>query len=99
MISPASRFARAARDATHDRVSDQFVQRVMTCGVKFAAGTDMCWYSPGKTCGEASVTTLLNLHAAGMPWLHLIRAVTANAAEMLGWQDRIGAIEPGKFSA
>jgi imidazolonepropionase-like amidohydrolase len=28
----------------------------------------------------------------------VIRAVTVNAAEMLGWQDRIGALEPGKFA-
>jgi imidazolonepropionase-like amidohydrolase len=28
----------------------------------------------------------------------VIRAVTSNAAEMLGWGDRIGAIEPGKFA-
>ena len=27
----------------------------------------------------------------------MIRAITTNAAEMLGWQDRVGAIEPGKF--
>jgi cytosine/adenosine deaminase-related metal-dependent hydrolase len=26
------------------------------------------------------------------------RAITVNAAEMLGWQDRVGAIEPGKFA-
>jgi cytosine/adenosine deaminase-related metal-dependent hydrolase len=30
--------------------------------------------------------------------LDVIRAVTINGAEMLGWQDRIGAIEPGKFA-
>ena len=24
--------------------------------------------------------------------------VTTNAAEMLGWQDRVGSIEPGKFA-
>jgi cytosine/adenosine deaminase-related metal-dependent hydrolase len=29
--------------------------------------------------------------------LDVIRAITTNAAEMLGWQDRAGAIEPGKF--
>ena len=28
----------------------------------------------------------------------MIRAITTNAAEMLGWQDRIGSIEPGKFA-
>jgi len=38
------------------------------------------------------------LHKAGMPSLDVIRAITANAAEMLGWQDRIGAVEPGKFA-
>ena len=33
-----------------------------------------------------------------MPSLDVIRAITSNAAEMLGWQDRIGTIEPGKFA-
>ena len=38
------------------------------------------------------------LGEAGMPPLDIIRAVTTNAAEMLGLQDRVGAIEPGKFA-
>jgi imidazolonepropionase-like amidohydrolase len=38
------------------------------------------------------------LRNSGMPALDIIRAVTENAAEMLGWQDRVGAIEPGKFA-
>ena len=33
-----------------------------------------------------------------MPSLDVIRAITTNAAEMLGWQDRVGAIERGKFA-
>jgi imidazolonepropionase-like amidohydrolase len=32
------------------------------------------------------------------PPLDIIRAVTVNAAEMLGWQDRVGAVEPGQFA-
>jgi imidazolonepropionase-like amidohydrolase len=96
--SPAWRSARATADARRDQLYDQLVQRVLKSGVKFAAGTDMCWYWPGKTCGQATVTTLLNLHAAGMPSLDVIRAITVNAAEMLGWQDKVGAIEPGKFA-
>jgi len=40
----------------------------------------------------------VNLHQAGMPALDVIRAITANSAEMLGWGDRIGAVEPGKFA-
>ena len=98
VVSAASRAARAASDARHDPLYDQLVRRVLKSGVKFACGTDMCWYWPGKTCGQASVTTLLNLRAAGMPAIDVIRAITVNAAEMLGWQDRIGAIEPGKLA-
>ena len=66
--------------------------------VKFAAGSDMGWFYPGKTRGQASVGRFPTLHQAGMPSLDVIRAITTNAAEMLDWQDRVGAIEPGKFA-
>ena len=71
---------------------------MLKSGVKFAAGSDMDWYYQGKTRGEASVAMLLNLRAAGMPALDVIRSVTTNAAEMLGWQDKVGSIETGKFA-
>jgi imidazolonepropionase-like amidohydrolase len=58
----------------------------------------MCWFYPGKTRGEASAATFVNLHDAGMPPLDVIRSITTNAAEMLGWKDRVGAIDPGKFA-
>jgi len=77
---------------------DSLVRRVLKSGVKFAAGTDMCWHYPGKTCGQASTSRFPTLHEAGMPSLEVIRAVTSNAAEMLGWADRIGTIESGKFA-
>jgi hypothetical protein len=83
---------------SRDRVYDSLVQRVMKSGVKFAAGSDMGWFYPGKTRGEASISRFPTLHKAGMPSLDVIRAITTNAAEMLGWQDRIGAVEPGKFA-
>jgi imidazolonepropionase-like amidohydrolase len=97
VISAAARAARVASNARRDRQYDGLVQRVLKSGVKFAAGTDMCWFYPGKTCGEASVATLVKLRDAGLTSLDVIRAITINAAEMLGWQDRIGAVEPGKF--
>jgi imidazolonepropionase-like amidohydrolase len=93
--SPA---ARAASDARRDQAYDALVGRVLKSGVRFSAGSDMCWMWSGKTRGEASVATLLNLHKAGMPALDVIRAMTTNAAETLGWADRIGALEPGKFA-
>jgi imidazolonepropionase-like amidohydrolase len=82
----------------HDRQYNSLVQRVLKSGVKFAAGSDMGWFYPGKTRGQASVSRFPTLHDAGMSSLDVIRAITTNAAEMLGWQDRVGAIEPGKFA-
>jgi imidazolonepropionase-like amidohydrolase len=87
-----------ASDEPYDRQYDSLVQRVLKSGVKFAAGSDMGWFYPGKTRGQASVSRFPTLHQAGMPSLDVIRAITTNAAEMLGWQDRIGAVEPAKFA-
>ena len=85
-------------EVSDNQLYNSLVQRVLKSGVKFAAGTDMCWHYPGKTCGQASVSRFPTLHEAGMPSLDVIRAITTNAAEMLSWQDRVGAIEPGKFA-
>ena len=97
VVSPAFRAANTYTDTRRKRYND-LVQRVLKSGVKFSAGSDMCWFYPGKTRGQASTATFVKLHDAGMPALDVIRAVTVNAAEMLGWGDRVGAIEPGKFA-
>ena len=98
VMSPAFQSSNASSDARVQKQYDELVPRILKSGVKFAAGSDMCWFYPGKTRGEASAATFVNLRAAGMPPLDVIRAITVNAAEMLGWQDRIGSIEPGKFA-
>jgi imidazolonepropionase-like amidohydrolase len=97
LVHPAVKFAGAFSEPDR-RTYDSLVQRVLKSGVKFAAGSDMGWFYPGKTRGQASVSRFPTLHQAGMPPLDVIRAITTSAAEMLGWQDRIGAIEPGKFA-
>jgi imidazolonepropionase-like amidohydrolase len=91
----AERLISAARSKQH---YDELIQRVLKSGVKFAAGSDMCWFYPGQTRGQASTATFVKLRQAGMSALDVIRAVTVNAAEMLGWGDRVGAIEAGKFA-
>jgi imidazolonepropionase-like amidohydrolase len=98
VVSPASRadFAKSLQGSRQRYNS--LVQRVLKSGVKFAAGSDMCWFYPGKTRGQASATVFPSLHDAGMPPLDVIRAITTNAAEMLGWQDSVGALEAGKFA-
>ena len=98
VLSPAARAKRAASAARSKQLYDQLIQRVLKSRVKFAMGSDMCWFRPGETCGEATVAVFVRLHQAGVPALDVIRAVTSNAAEMLGWGDRIGSIEPGKFA-
>jgi imidazolonepropionase-like amidohydrolase len=98
VITPATRagWASSARSIKEDY--DQLVARVLKSGVKVAAGSDMCWYAAGKTRGAASTAVFVNLRQAGMPALDVIRAITINSAEMLGWQDRIGSIESGKLA-
>ena len=98
VLPPGVHAAEVAGAARGKARYEELVRRVMKSGVKVAAGSDMCWFYPGKTRGQASVGTFVNLSGAGLPPLDAIRAVTVNAAEMLGWQDRIGAIEPGKFA-
>ena len=97
-MSPGFRASLAASDVLERQQSRALIQRVLTQGVKFAAGSDMIWAYPGKTRGQATATMFSALQDAGMPPLDIIRAVTVNAAEMLGWQDRLGTIEPGKLA-
>ena len=98
VMSETFRSARLSSDARGRQRYDSLVQRVLKSGVKFAAGSDMCWYFPGKTRGQATASVFISLHDAGVPALDVIRAITTSAAEMLGWQDRVGTIEPGKFA-
>ena len=98
VISPASRAALAGSVERSRQRYNNLVQRVLKSGVKFALGSDMCWFYPGKTRGQATANVFPPMHDAGMPALDVIRAITTNAAEMLGWQDRVGSIEPGKFA-
>src|SRR6202140_45287 len=83
-------------DASDERENQRYnslVQRVLKSGVKFAAGSDMGWFYPGKTRGQASMSRFPTLHEAGMPSLDVLRSITTNAAGMLGGKNGIGAID------
>ncbi|HEY0005834.1 MAG TPA: amidohydrolase family protein [Pyrinomonadaceae bacterium] len=73
-------------------------QRAMKAGVKIAAGSDQYFIYPGRTRGQATLLMLETLVSEGLPALEAIRAATVNASELLGWQDRIGTIEAGKYA-
>jgi imidazolonepropionase-like amidohydrolase len=74
------------------------LRRAVKAGVRIASGSDMIFMYPGKTRGQASLLVLEALNSEGLPPLDCIRAATINAAELLGWQDRIGTIEAGKLA-
>jgi imidazolonepropionase-like amidohydrolase len=97
-LSPDARSGLTAGDEQRRQQGAALVARVLKSGVKFAAGSDMGWYYPGKTRGEATATMFSALRAGGLPPLDILRAVTTSAAEMIGWQDRVGSIEAGKFA-
>ena len=74
------------------------LQRAMKLNVKMAAGSDMWFAYPRKTRGEATLLMLEAMQAAGMPAADVLRSTTSNAAELMGWGDRVGSIEAGRFA-
>src|ERR1043166_8494471 len=66
VLSAETRSSRLTSGARRDKQYQDLVQRVLKSGVSFAAGSDMCWFYPGRTRGQASVATFLNLRDAGM---------------------------------
>jgi imidazolonepropionase-like amidohydrolase len=98
VMSAEDASTRAPSDLRARQRYASLVHRVRTSGVKFAAGSDMCWFYPGHSRGQATSAALFSLRETDMPPLDLVRALTSSAAEMLGWEDRVGAVEPGHFA-
>jgi len=69
------------------------VKRAFDSGVKIAFGTDAAVYPHGLNAHEFAVYVRL-----GMTPLQAIRTATVNAADLLGWSDKVGGIEPGKWA-
>ena len=68
-------------------------KKALAAGVKIAFGTDAGPFPHGTQAIEFEWMTRY-----GMPPLQAIQAATINAADLMGWGDQIGAIEPGKFA-
>jgi len=68
-------------------------KKALGAGVKIAFGTDAGSFPHGTQAIEFEWMTRY-----GMSPLDAIRAATINAADLLGWADDIGALEPGKYA-
>src|SRR5947209_4511537 len=69
------------------------IAHAFSSGVKIALGTDAAVYPHGLNAHEVSVYVRI-----GMTPLQAIQTSTINAADLLGWSDKVGTIAPGKWA-
>jgi imidazolonepropionase-like amidohydrolase len=71
----------------------QNIARAFKADVKVAFGTDAAVYPHGLNAHEFAVMVKL-----GMPPIQAIKSATISAADLIGWADRVGTIEPGHYA-
>jgi imidazolonepropionase-like amidohydrolase len=69
------------------------VKKAFAAGVKIGFGTDAAVYPHGLNGHEFAVYVRL-----GMTPLQAIQTATVNDADLLGWSDKVGTLEAGKFA-
>jgi imidazolonepropionase-like amidohydrolase len=75
-------------------VEKQNAIKAIKAGVKVALGTDAAVYPHGLNAHEVDVY----VNQFGMSPLQGIQTGTINAADLMGWTDKVGTIEPGKWA-
>ena len=68
-------------------------KKAFAAGVKIGFGTDAAVYPHGLNAHEFNVYVRL-----GMTPLQAIQTATVNDADLLGWSDKVGVIEPGHYA-
>jgi imidazolonepropionase-like amidohydrolase len=69
------------------------IGKAIKAGVPIAFGTDAAVYPHGLNAREFAVLVKL-----GMTPAQAIRTATVNASDLLGWSDKVGSIEAGKYA-
>jgi imidazolonepropionase-like amidohydrolase len=67
--------------------------KAVEAGVRISFGTDSGTYPHGMNASQFA-----SMVKYGMTPMEAIRSATVVAAELLGWRDRVGALEPGLFA-
>lgn len=68
-------------------------RKCVEAGVKLAFGTDSGVYPHGMNARQFATMV-----EHGMTPMQAVRSATIVAAELIGWEDRVGALEPGRFA-
>src|ERR1700726_295685 len=74
-------------------VSERSFRRALSAGVKVAFGSGVGPFPHGTQTKEFEYMVKF-----GMTPAQVIRAATSDAALLMGWQDRIGSVQVGKFA-
>ena len=74
-------------------VSERSFPRAVAQGVKIAFGSGVGPFPHGTQNKEFAYMVKF-----GMTPVQAIRAATVDAAQLMGWQDRVGSVEAGKFA-
>lgn len=75
------------------RIHEASFRRALSRGVKIAFGTDVGPFPHGTQAKEFEYMVRF-----GMSPAQALQSATSTAAELMGWQDRIGSVEKGKFA-
>jgi imidazolonepropionase-like amidohydrolase len=69
-------------------------KRAIAAGIKVALGTDAAVYPHGLNAHELDVY----VNQFGMTPLAALQTGTLNAADLMGWSDKVGSLEPGHWA-
>jgi imidazolonepropionase-like amidohydrolase len=75
------------------RTQRESFRKAVEAGVKIAYGTDAAIFPHGKNARQ-----FRHMVEWGLTPLEAIQSATVGSAELLGWEDRVGSITPGKLA-
>lgn len=81
------------KEASVGRLQRESFRRAVQAGVKLAFGTDAGVYPHGWNGKQFA-----KMVEWGMTPMQAIQSATTSAADLLGWSDRVGSIQPGRYA-
>ena len=81
------------KEAKVGRTQRENFRRAVQAGAKLAFGTDAGVYPHGRNGKQ-----FVKMVEWGLTPMQAIQTATANAADLLGWADRVGSVQPGRFA-